>query len=266
MATTTEVAGARVAPADPEPPTRPCARRPRVAARVSASRPGNEVNRLTPRTAAITATAAATTPATTTSALAGADLSIRPGRGPNNMSAARRRGDDGLTPRTQGPNRGVRLLAVASLDDVDLSVKLSKAAGLKRLQSAQRRLLALRLQAGGQIGDGRAGPAAVRAVRGVGRVGQGRSDSQADRAAGPSARQCGAVRRADRAGEAPSLPVAFLAGAARVGRDGGDGPVLVRARAGRARRGIRDQARVAARVRRDRLVRARPRPTRAWCS
>jgi polyphosphate kinase 2 (PPK2 family) len=49
-------------------------------------------------------------------------------------------------------------LTVASLDDVDLSAKLSKAAGLKRLQTAQRRLLALRLQAGGQIGDGRLGP------------------------------------------------------------------------------------------------------------
>jgi polyphosphate kinase 2 (PPK2 family) len=47
---------------------------------------------------------------------------------------------------------------VASLDDVDLSVKLSKGAGLKRLQDAQRRLLALRLQAGAQIGDGRLGP------------------------------------------------------------------------------------------------------------
>ncbi|MGZ4287253.1 MAG: polyphosphate kinase 2 family protein [Solirubrobacteraceae bacterium] len=47
---------------------------------------------------------------------------------------------------------------MASLDDVDLSVKLSKAEGLKRLQSAQRRLLALRLQAGGQIGSGRVGP------------------------------------------------------------------------------------------------------------
>jgi polyphosphate kinase 2 (PPK2 family) len=49
-------------------------------------------------------------------------------------------------------------LTVASLDDVDLSVKLSKSAALKRLQTAQRRLLALRLQAGGQIGDGRPGP------------------------------------------------------------------------------------------------------------
>jgi polyphosphate kinase 2 (PPK2 family) len=47
---------------------------------------------------------------------------------------------------------------MASLDDVDLSAKLSKSQGLKRLETAQRRLLALRLQAGGQIGDGRLGP------------------------------------------------------------------------------------------------------------
>jgi polyphosphate kinase 2 (PPK2 family) len=44
------------------------------------------------------------------------------------------------------------------LEDVDLSRKLSGTAGLKRLQAVQRRLLALRLQAGGLIGDGRLGP------------------------------------------------------------------------------------------------------------
>ena len=44
------------------------------------------------------------------------------------------------------------------LDDVDLKRKLSPAAGEKRLVEAQKRLLALRLQAGGLIGDGRLGP------------------------------------------------------------------------------------------------------------
>jgi AMP-polyphosphate phosphotransferase len=48
---------------------------------------------------------------------------------------------------------------VARLDDVDLSQKLSGAEGRERLQAAQHRLLALRLQAGGLIGDGRLGPA-----------------------------------------------------------------------------------------------------------
>lgn len=47
---------------------------------------------------------------------------------------------------------------MASLDDVDLSLKLPGRDGLEQLQAAQRRLLALRLQAGGLIGDGRLGP------------------------------------------------------------------------------------------------------------
>jgi polyphosphate kinase 2 (PPK2 family) len=44
------------------------------------------------------------------------------------------------------------------LDKVDLSQKLSKSEGKKQLKTAQRRLLALRLQAGGLIGEGRLGP------------------------------------------------------------------------------------------------------------
>jgi polyphosphate kinase 2 (PPK2 family) len=47
---------------------------------------------------------------------------------------------------------------VAALKDVDLRSKLSRSEGEKRLQVAQRRLLALRLQAGGLLGDGRLGP------------------------------------------------------------------------------------------------------------
>ena len=44
------------------------------------------------------------------------------------------------------------------LDEVDLSLKLDPDEGAKRLAAAQRRLLALRLQLGGLIGDGRLGP------------------------------------------------------------------------------------------------------------
>jgi polyphosphate kinase 2 (PPK2 family) len=51
-----------------------------------------------------------------------------------------------------------RIPCVAALDDVDLTKRLSGSEGLKRLQAAQRRLLALRLQAGGLIGDGSLGP------------------------------------------------------------------------------------------------------------
>jgi polyphosphate kinase 2 (PPK2 family) len=47
---------------------------------------------------------------------------------------------------------------VAKLEDVDLSLKLSAGEGSKRLGVAQQRLLALRLQAAGLIGDGRWGP------------------------------------------------------------------------------------------------------------
>jgi polyphosphate kinase 2 (PPK2 family) len=48
---------------------------------------------------------------------------------------------------------------VASLNDVDLSAKLSKKEGKRELKNAQKRLLGLRLQLGGQIGDGELGPA-----------------------------------------------------------------------------------------------------------
>jgi polyphosphate kinase 2 (PPK2 family) len=44
------------------------------------------------------------------------------------------------------------------LDDVDLSLKLNAPEGEKQLVTAQRRLLALRLQLGGLTGDGRLGP------------------------------------------------------------------------------------------------------------
>ena len=47
---------------------------------------------------------------------------------------------------------------MASLADVDLSLKLSGDEGLERLERAQKRLLALRLQCGGLIGDGSLGP------------------------------------------------------------------------------------------------------------
>jgi AMP-polyphosphate phosphotransferase len=47
---------------------------------------------------------------------------------------------------------------VAALADVDLSLKLSGDKARKQLHNAQQRLLALRLQAGGLIGDGSLGP------------------------------------------------------------------------------------------------------------
>ncbi len=47
---------------------------------------------------------------------------------------------------------------MASLDDVDLSRKLSREEATERLEQAQKRLLALRLQCGGLIGDRALGP------------------------------------------------------------------------------------------------------------
>ena len=47
---------------------------------------------------------------------------------------------------------------MARLKDVDLGHKLGGRDALAQLRTAQRRLLALRLQAGGQLGDGRLGP------------------------------------------------------------------------------------------------------------
>jgi AMP-polyphosphate phosphotransferase len=47
---------------------------------------------------------------------------------------------------------------MASLEDVDLSATLPKREAKRRLKAAQRRLLELRLQLGGQLGDGELGP------------------------------------------------------------------------------------------------------------
>ena len=99
-------------------------------------------------------------------------------------------------------------------------------------------------------------PAAVRGLRGLGRVRQGRRHQAPGRPARPAARPGRAVRRADVRREAAPLPVAVLAGAARLGRHGGARPVLVRPGAGRAGRGLRHRRAVAAGVRRDRRVRA----------
>src|SRR5947209_5289358 len=49
-------------------------------------------------------------------------------------------------------------MPVPRLEDVDLSLRLGKREGKRELRDAQKRLQALRLQAGGQTGDGRLGP------------------------------------------------------------------------------------------------------------
>jgi polyphosphate kinase 2 (PPK2 family) len=62
---------------------------------------------------------------------------------------------------------------VRGLDGVDLTLKLSRTDGLKRLQTAQRRLLALRLQAAGLLGDGSLGPPVCALFEGWDAAGKG---------------------------------------------------------------------------------------------
>ena len=102
-------------------------------------------------------------------------------------------------------------------------------------------------------------PSGLRALRGLGRLGQGRRNQAPRRPDRPAARPRSAVRRADVRREAPPFPVAVLARAAGLGRDVDPRPFLVRARPRRAGRGVCRARRVDARVRRDQLVRAVPR-------
>jgi polyphosphate kinase 2 (PPK2 family) len=53
---------------------------------------------------------------------------------------------------------GALAAKTTSLEDVDLSAKLPKKEAKRRLKAAQKRLLELRLQLGGQLGDGELGP------------------------------------------------------------------------------------------------------------
>jgi polyphosphate kinase 2 (PPK2 family) len=62
---------------------------------------------------------------------------------------------------------------MARLDDVDLSATLSKKEGRQRLKDAQRKLLALRLQLGGQRGDGELGPGVCVVLEGWDASGKG---------------------------------------------------------------------------------------------
>src|SRR5918995_513761 len=99
-------------------------------------------------------------------------------------------------------------------------------------------------------------------VRGVGCLGEGRCDQTTRRAARPPSRARGPVRRPDSRREAAPLPGPLLRPAAGLGRYGGVRPVVVRPRAGRARRRPCERAAMATGVRRDRAVRTLARPGR----
>src|SRR4051795_8354883 len=123
---------------------------------------------------------------------------------------------------------------MSRLDQLDLSLKLSAGEESARLEAAQKRLLALRLALGGQVGDHEIGPPVLvifegwdargkgggvkrLAAGGGGRERQGRRDQAARGGARPAPRASRAVRGADLRREAPPLAVALLAGPARLG-------------------------------------------------
>ena len=136
----------------------------------------------------------------------------------------------------------IRTGVMGRLDDLDLSVKLSKEEADERLEAAQTRLLALRLVLGGLVGERGIGPPVCVLFEGWDASGKGGAIKRLVAELDPRHVRVVAVRRADLRREAPPLAVALLAGAAGLGRDGRARPLLVRARAGRARREVRHAA------------------------
>ena len=116
-----------------------------------------------------------------------------------------------LPPCAHGPTRPGR----------DDPPAVPEGGGRAARRSSRTRLLRLRLALGGQIGDGSIGPPLCVVFEGWDASGQGRGDQAAGRPARPAPRAGRTVRRADLRREAAPLPVAVLAGAARLGRDGG---------------------------------------------
>ena len=129
------------------------------------------------------------------------------------LRLARRRRGRGRAPAGRVRRAGL----MGRLDELDLSLKLSKKEEAERLEAGWKRLEALRLALGAKLPGYGLGPPVLRAVRGLGRLGQGRRDQAARGAARHAPRARGPVRGADTGREAPPLPVALLAAAARAG-------------------------------------------------
>ena len=141
------------------------------------------------------------------------------------------------------------------LDDLDLSQDLPKKEAKKRLKKAQERMQELRLELAGLDGDPRLGPPLCVVMEGWDASGKGGAIKRLVARARPAPRARQAVRGADAGRAAPPLAAPLLAGAAGLGRDGDPRPLLVRPRARRARRGLRDRGGVEARLRRDQRLR-----------
>ena len=103
------------------------------------------------------------------------------------------------------------------LDELDLSLKLSRKEQEERLEAGYERLTELRLELGGKLGGAELGPPVCVLFEGWDASGKGGAIKRLVVAAGPAPRARGAVRRAHPRREAPPLPVAVLAGAARAG-------------------------------------------------
>ena len=167
--------------------------------------------------------------------------------------------------RPSASSTSSRRFLMARLDELDLSLKLSKEEEAERLEAGWKRLGALRLALGAKLPGYGLGPPLLRPVRGLGRVRQGRRDQAARLAARPAPRARGAVRRADAGRAAPPLPVALLAAAARAGAAW---PCFDRTWYGRVLvervEGFAKPRAVEARVRRDRRASSACSPPRAW--
>ena len=127
---------------------------------------------------------------------------------------------------------------MGALDELDLSLRLSREEEAERLEAAQHRLLAVRLRLGGLIGDGLGPPLCV-LLEGWDASGKGGAIKRLVAPLDPRH-----VRVKQFAAPTPDEKrhhwlAALLARAAGLGRHGRARPLVVRARAGRARRGLR---------------------------
>ena len=142
-----------------------------------------------------------------------------------------------------------RMLAVASLDDADLRLKMSASESEQHILEAQRRLLALRLQLGGLLAGGQLGPPLCVVFEGWDAAGQGRVRSGGS--VGPFDPRHVRVTSSSPPPSPDERRHHFLQRSRRCCRAGAGWPCfdrqLVRAGAGRARRGLHRPTRRAAR-------------------
>ena len=117
---------------------------------------------------------------------------------------------------------------VGRLDEVDLSLKLSRAESEQRLEVLGRRLLYLRLIVGGLVGGGGLGPGLAVVFEGWDASGKGGAIKRLVAWLDPRHVRVQVLCCPEREGETPSLSLALRPQPPRFGRDGGLRQVLVR--------------------------------------